>query len=185
VIDVLECATLPFPLVRRYLLATHERAWTRVLANAGEIREVTIVGGGLFPRTALVLARLLPHARLTLVDAVPAHLDRARAFLQPVTRARPDAVRFVADVFDAAAPTHADLLVVPLAFRGDRARLYASPPAPRVAVHDWLWRRRGVAGERVSFLLLKRLNLVSLVSHENPKEPLRPDPDRAGHDPLL
>jgi hypothetical protein len=123
---------------------------------------VTIIGGGLFPRTALVLARLLPHARLTLVDAVPAHLEQARAFLAPVTSARPDAITFVADLFDPDAPGHAaDLVVVPLAFRGNRDRFYAAPPAPRVAVHDWLWRRRGTMGTRVSFLLCKRLNMVS------------------------
>ena len=54
-----------------------------LLRDAPDIREVTIIGGGLFPRTALVLARLLPDARLTIVDAVPAHLEHARAFLAP------------------------------------------------------------------------------------------------------
>jgi hypothetical protein len=168
-IDALERATLGLPFVRHYLLATHARAWTRLLSRttgAGEIREVTIIGGGLFPRTALVLAQLLPRARLTLIDAVPAHLDRARAFLGPVLRDRAEAVAFVAGVFDPAAlPARAaDLIVVPLAFRGDRRRFYQAPPAPRVAVHDWLWRSgrsRGTAGVRVSFLLLKRLNLVT------------------------
>jgi hypothetical protein len=162
IIDALERATLGLPFVRRFLLTTHERAWTALLgSNVAAIRTVTIVGGGLFPRTALVLARLLPHARLTLIDAVPAHLDRARAFLEPVTRERPEVVRFVAGVFDQSASAHADLLVVPLAYRGDRRRLYAAPPAPRVAVHDWLWRRRGADGRRVSLLLLKRLNLIT------------------------
>jgi hypothetical protein len=160
-IDALERATLGLPFVRRYLLATHERAWAPLLTDSDAIRTVTIVGGGLFPRTALVLARLLPKARLTLIDAVPAHLDRARAFLEPVTRHEPDAIRFVAGVFDPATSPPADLLVVPLAYRGDRRRFYAAPPAPRVAVHDWLWRRRGATGRRVSLLLMKRLNLVT------------------------
>lgn len=160
-IDALERATLHLPFVRRYLLSTHERAWASLLADAAEIRAVTIVGGGLFPRTALVLARLLPHARLTLMDAVPANLDRARAFLEPLTRQNPDAVRFITGVFDPSTSAHADLLVVPLAYRGDRQRLYDAPPAPRVAVHDWLWRRRGATGRRVSLLLLKRLNLIT------------------------
>jgi hypothetical protein len=78
-----------------------------------------------------------------------------------VTRGRPDAIRFVADRFDPAAPApKVDLVVVPLAFRGDRRRFYEAPPAPLVAVHDWLWRRRGATGRRISSLLLKRLNLV-------------------------
>ena len=50
-------------------------------------------------------------------------------------------VRFVAGVFPAGAP--ADLVVIPLAFRGDRTALYRRPPAPLLVVHDWLWRARG------------------------------------------
>jgi hypothetical protein len=53
-----------------------------------------------------------------------------------------------------------DLVVVPLAYVGDRARLYRDPPAPFLLVHDWLWRPGGTRGTVVSVLLLKRLNLV-------------------------
>ena len=45
-------------------------------------------------------------------------------------------------------PVHgqgSDLLVVPLAFQGDRSQFYNSPPSRAVAVHDWLWRPHGVA----------------------------------------
>ena len=136
-----------------------------MLRDAPEILDVTIIGGGLFPRTALVLARLLPDARLTIIDAVPAHLELARAFLAPLIRDRPDAVVLVAGRFDPdAPPNRADLVVVPLAFRGDRRRFYESPPAPRVAIHDWIWRRPTGPSRRISFLLLKRLNLTANVS---------------------
>jgi hypothetical protein len=152
-LDGLERATLGSSLVRRFLLATHRRAWSALLPalERDRIREVTIVGGGLFPRTALVLRALLPRARLTLVDAVPAHLERARAFLDQAP------VRLVVGLYPTGAP--ADLVVIPLAFRGDRACLYRCPPAPWLVVHDWLWRPRGRSAV-VSALLLKRLNLV-------------------------
>ena len=162
-IDALERATLRVPAVRRYLLETHARSWRRLLspADIAAIREVTIIGGGLFPRTAIVLAGLLPAARFTLVDAVSAHLDRARAFLEPLACATAGRVRFRVGVFaPSAAAATTDLLVIPLAFRGHRARLYATPSAPRVAVHNWIWRVRGDRGVPVSLLLLKRLNLV-------------------------
>ena len=166
VIDALERSTLHLRPVRRFLLETHARSWRQLLspADVAAIREATIICGGLYPRTALVLARLLPNARLTLVDAVPAHLDRARAFLEPLIRTTPERVRFLVGVFDPAAKVSAsastcDLLVIPLAFRGERARLYAAPPAARVAVHDWIWRNRGDRSVPVSLLLLKRLNL--------------------------
>jgi hypothetical protein len=151
-LDRLERATLGSARVRRFLVGSHRRAWASLLASLEEpVRTVTIVGGGLFPRTALVLAELLPHARLTIVDAVPAHLERARAFLDERT------VRLVAGVYPAGAA--ADLVVIPLAFRGDRAALYRRPPARWLVVHDWLWRPRGRSAV-VSPLLLKRLNLV-------------------------
>ena len=52
-----------------------------------------------------------------------------------------------------------DLLVIPLGFDGDRQLLYDSPPAPLVLIHDWMWNRHA-AGVPISWLLLKRLNLV-------------------------
>src|SRR5207247_492273 len=52
-----------------------------------------------------------------------------------------------------------DLLVIPLAYVGDRRAVYENPPARHVIVHDWIWRRCGKS-EVVSELLLKRINLV-------------------------
>jgi hypothetical protein len=115
---------------------------------------VAIVGGGLFPRTALVLRAFLPEARLTVIDRSAAHLEEARPWLEG------GAVEWVHGAFDPGRHAGFDLVVVPLAYRGDRAVLYRRPPAPALIVHDWLWRRRG-AGAVVSGLLLKRLNLVS------------------------
>jgi hypothetical protein len=165
-IDVLERATLRLPAVRRHLLRTHGRAWTRLLSRAGidpaSIHTVTIIGGGLFPRTALILSQLLPRARLTIVEAVPAHVARARHFLAGTAAAAATFVegRLGEDVEGWRAAVTTDLLVLPLAFRGDRARFYRQPPSPLVVIHDWLWRTRGTAGVAVSRTLLKRLNLV-------------------------
>jgi len=169
VIDTLERSALRLPPARHYLLRTHRRAWERLFGDGRvdttAIREIAIVGGGLFPRTALILGSLLPQARVTIIEAVPANAACARRFLAGTGAA---GARFV----EGALPDHADaravvaacdLLVLPLAFRGDRAGLYARPPAPLVAIHDWLWRVRGDdrRGVRVSLALLKRLNLVA------------------------
>lgn len=163
-VDRLERLTLNLAVARWFLVRTHQRAWKTLLTHvdARTVRRVTIVGGGLFPRTALVLARLLPAARLTIVDAVPAHLQRARLFLQATTvRDACADIRFVARRYEPNdAELSADLVIIPLAFRGDRTGLYQQPPAPLLAVHDWLWRPRGHRSVRVSWLLLKRLNLV-------------------------
>jgi hypothetical protein len=164
-VDALERASLAFPWILRYLVASHARAWRDLLrgVDTQSLRRVRIVGGGLFPRTALILRKMLPEATLEIVERDPRHVALAAEVLR---RSHPEgpagAVTFVVGSFEAQhlAP-EVDLLVVPLAFRGDRRRLYAAPPSRYVVVHDWLWRTRGSRGVRVSWWLCKRLNLVS------------------------
>jgi hypothetical protein len=151
-LERLERIALRSRTLQRFLLASHERAFRRLLAQLPRARRVTIVGGGLFPRTALILRKLLPDATLSIVDAQPEHLEIARRFV--------DGVELRHQFFDAHSPDDADLVVVPLSFIGDRRAVYEHPPARAVLVHDWLWRPHG-GGVRVSWLLLKRLNLVT------------------------
>ena len=152
-LESLERLVLRSPGLQRFVIASHERAFAALLPRLPPVHRVTIVGGGLFPRTALVVRRLLPEARLTIVDARRDHLDIAAVFL-------PEAVDLQHRLFDPAVPDPADLIVIPLAFIGDRECVYRHPPASVAVVHDWMWRPRG-GGARVSWLLLKRLNLVA------------------------
>ena len=152
-LESLERLVLRSPRLQRFVVARHERAFAALLPRLPPVRRVTIVGGGLFPRTALVVQRLLPDARLTIVDAQRDHLDIAATFLA-------GRVELQHRLFDPAVPDPADLIVIPLAFIGDRDRVYRHPPASVAVVHDWMWRPRG-GGARVSWLLLKRLNLVT------------------------
>ncbi|HEV3259526.1 MAG TPA: fatty acid desaturase [Gemmataceae bacterium] len=138
--------------LQRFVLAVHERAFRRLLPDVGPVRRAGIVGGGLFPRTALVLQRLLPDAHLVVIDASAANLATARPFVSA-------GVEFVNERYDAQRHGGFDLLVIPLAYVGDREQFYRDPPGPALLVHDWLWRKRQ-HGEVVSLLLLKRLNLV-------------------------
>jgi hypothetical protein len=151
-LEGLERLVLRSPRLQRFVVAAHERAFRRLLPLAGDVKRVTIVGGGLFPRTALVLRKLLPDAELTVVDACAAHIEIARPMLG-------DGVRFVHESFDPVRPCAADLLIIPLSFNGQRARIYERPPAPAVLVHDWIAASRQPSAV-VSWLLLKRLNLV-------------------------
>lgn len=138
--------------LQRFMISRHARAFRRLLAALPPVERVTIIGGGLFPRTALVMREVAPEAALTIVDQSAENLRRARPFLG-------DGVKVVEARWAAPLAGGADLVVVPLAFEGDRRAFYSDPPAPAVAVHDWIWRRRG-EGFVISLLLLKRLNLV-------------------------
>lgn len=148
----LERIVLRWPVLQRFVLNRHERAFRRLLNEVLPARRIGIVGGGLFPRTGLILRRLLPESRLALIDQSATNLDVARSFLS-------DEVEFINKRFELEMSCDYDLLVIPLAFDGDRRGIYQLPPAPMILVHDWIWRRRRSSAV-VSWLLLKRLNLV-------------------------
>ncbi|MEK6287813.1 MAG: fatty acid desaturase [Acidobacteriota bacterium] len=148
----LERLVLRLPALQRFVLKRHERAICRLLTELPSPRRVGIVGGGLFPRTAIILSRLLPESKLVLIDLSADNLAIARRFVTGDAEYINE--RFAPDV-----PCDFDLLTIPLAFADDRRAIYRRPSAPAVLVHDWIWRKRG-SSVIVSWFLLKRLNLV-------------------------
>ncbi|HXU05371.1 MAG TPA: fatty acid desaturase [Polyangia bacterium] len=160
-LDWLERVTQDVAVIRRHLLRAHTAAFTALLSPAERqrIRAVTVIGGGLFPRTALVLGPLLPNARFTIVDRAAAHVDSARR--QIADAGLSERVTFEVGSFAADGLRGCDLLVLPLAFRGERLRFYRQPPARLVAIHDWGWRATTAARSARVSLLPKRLNLVA------------------------
>lgn len=162
-LDHLERAALHSRTLQRWLIDRHAAAFCRVLASntaVGEIQRATVVGGGLFPRTVLALRLVLPGVVLQVIESDPRHITAAKRSLALHAVPAGEIVFHQGD-YPSSSLEVADLAVFPLAFRGDRAALYSSPPARLTLVHDWLWRRRGLMGVVVSPLLLKRLNLVT------------------------
>jgi hypothetical protein len=100
---------------------------------------------------------LLPDAILTILEADAANMAMARDDFPSALSS--SSLSWHHALFEPAHRTDADLLVLPLAYRGDREAVYRDPPAARVIVHDWIWSRRP-RGTRVSWLLLKRLNVI-------------------------
>lgn len=162
-LESMEHAVLRSAILQRFMLTTHERAFRSLLALLDDPREIAIVGGALFPRTALILRRVLPRARLVIIDANPTHLQIARSFL-------PADVECVQGWHDPLRDADFPLVVIPLAYVGDRAALYRHPARSAVLVHDWLW-RRWTPSAIISLLLLKRLNLVQPPASDQPLVP--------------
>jgi len=154
-LEGLERLALRWSALRRFVVRAHERAFQLLACELPAIERVAVVGGGMFPRTALILRRLFPAARISIVDASRANLEQARRLLGGGA----EGIEFVHSRWTPSGGAACDLLVIPLSFQGDREAVYAQPPAPAVAVHDWIWRRRG-SSRIVSVLLLKRINLV-------------------------
>ena len=155
-LESLERLVLRSPLLQRFVLSNHKRAFRKILSQLPPIRAVAIIGGGLFPRTALILRELLPEARLTIVDASADNIRDARAFVNGDVQLFP---MFYDPDVPAQSLEDIDLLIIPLSFQGSRARIYQHPPCPNILIHDWLWRRHE-SGVVISLALLKRLNLV-------------------------
>ncbi len=156
----LERLVLHSKLLQRFVVSRHERAFRRLLAGIPAPHRVGIVGGGLFPRSALVFRRVLPEARLVLIDLSATNLETARTYLSGDV-----GVEMINGRFEGRPPCDVDALVIPLALVGDRSAIYRDPPARFVFVHDWIWKRnRNCRSEVISWLLLKRLNVVSQVT---------------------
>lgn len=146
--------------LQRFVLRRHAQALRRLLTSIGEAHSVTIVGGGLFPRTAIIVRSLLPDARIRIIDVSRRNLETARRFLADAGLERGIELvcaRFETRRFDSSS----DVLITPLSLIGDRDALHSKPPARNVLAHDWIWRRGSAESARVSWLLLKRLNRLS------------------------
>lgn len=153
-LETLEKFVLLSPRLQRFVLGRHRRAFGLLLAKLPPVRHVAIVGGGLFPRTALLMRDLIPGVRITVIDSSAANLAIARRFIG-------GEVEFVNRRYARGDRRDCGLIVIPLCFDGDRGLIYGHPIAGvPVLIHDWIWRKRG-AGSIVSVALLKRLNLVA------------------------
>lgn len=152
VLNSLERLVLRSTRLQQFVLSKHERAFRQLLSALPGVRSVGIVGGAIFPRTALILQRLLPEAQLTIIDAGAENIRQAVRFLGKE-------VRFEHAWFDVARAGDFDLVVIPLSFIGNRELLYRHPPAGALLIHDWLWRIWPTSAH-ISVALMKRLNLV-------------------------
>ena len=158
----LERPVLRSRTLQTFVLRCHRDAFKTVLKELSHpIRRVAIVGGGLFPRTALILRELFPDAKLVIIDSNAAHLSQARQFM--AARGIETGIDFRQDHFKPGAHLDAadfDLAILPLAFMGNREAAYSGHSNVAWIVHDWIWCPRGNLSARVSLALLKRMNLV-------------------------
>jgi len=168
VLDGLEGIAMHVQVARNFQLRRHARAFAELLSpdTRPHLRKVTVIGGGLYPRSVLVLGQLLPTAHFTIIDRDRTHLEQAKVFLSEARLL--DRVTFQDKTYAPSSNAPCDLMIVPLAFRGDRSHFYTDAPAPWVATHDWLWHRRGHASAIVSVFLAKRINLSGRTPAKTP-----------------
>ena len=150
----LERVVLTQRWLARWVVATHREAIRPLLAAwPAPPRRIAIVGGGLFPRTALVFQDLLPEARLTVIDRSRDNLALARRALSEQAAA----ISFVEGSFEPDAHADFDLVVLPLALVASGRELSSGRPT---LVHAWIGRRLDGPSRVVSWLLWKKVTLL-------------------------
>ncbi|MBL8783564.1 MAG: fatty acid desaturase [Deltaproteobacteria bacterium] len=147
--------------LREAVVAVHARAIAKVWRQTSEPApsSVLIVGGGLFPRTALVVDRLWPESAIVIVDCDPKSIALGQAYLARHAPGLAARVRWEARRFDGDARGCA-LVSLPLALRALGA---TAGDGTRRLVHTWVWRRpRGPrpATAVVAWWLMKRVTRV-------------------------
>jgi hypothetical protein len=153
-LEALERLVLRSKVLQRFVVSRHAAAFASLIEQneRAEFRSIGIVGGGLFPRTALVLQSVLPGCALTVIEENPAHIAIARGCLD-------DQVEYLLAHYDGTFARRFDAVVIPLAFRGELEEVCAGQRGATFFVHDWIW-RRGPRSEIISWVLLKRLNRI-------------------------
>ena len=104
-----------------YVLRCHERALANLLRDVVGVERIGIVGGGLFPRTAIILSKLMPGSRLTVIDLNARNLETASEML-------PAGVKRMNQPFDSKRHDGFDLLVFPLSLQGERREFTSARP---------------------------------------------------------
>ena len=156
----LEHLALNSRVIQRFMVKSHQRAIEKVLATVElKPQRIGIVGGGLFPRTALVMSKLFPNAELTIIDGDEKNVGRARLLLAARDLKNPT-IHYKIRPFRQEMDDGYDLLIAPLAFVGDRRELNAVSKSSALLTHDWIWHNRGQRRQTVSWLLLKQVSLA-------------------------
>lgn len=158
---LLEKLAIALPPLQRAMVATHRRAFARLLPELAPAGAILIVGGGLFPRSYLALHALYPQAIFALLDVDAAHL--AQASLQLQKRNVPVPQLITAGYSPKIAQDFA-WVVLPLAYVGDLEADVANTGATLIE-HAWAWQKRGNDGCLIAWWLGKRMNL------HQPKKP--------------
>ena len=159
-LTALERLALRSKHLQRFMVSTHERAFRRLIADQGSsaVERIAVIGGGLFPRSVIVLRKLFPESRIAVIDRSAGSVRIAKGFL--CGRGLDlSGIDFRVEQFDPTRHADFDLVVAPLAFVGERGALRQVRCRFALVVHAWLWNRSGERSETVSWLLLKRLNL--------------------------
>lgn len=166
----LERVALGSVVIQRILVRKHEAAFRALLADVPGVHRVMVIGGGLFPRTLLVLKRLFPACEIVVVDQSAGNVACARRYLRARGRewlgdlvsedGEVRGVTFRVERFSAERDHDLDLVVCPLAYVGDRAELGRANARLGVLSHVWLWQRHA-PGAVISGWLMKRLELSS------------------------
>jgi len=185
-LNVLEYTTMNIPFIRDWVLAVHHSAFQRLLRGC-RYNRILVVGGGIYPRTAIIMKSLYPHAQITIQDKSRESLKIAEAYLQRTHQelnisylhkeyilSLPATTQYSTEYSTVPATTcgtnittvtttlttaSQDLVICPLAFQSISTSRPIHVMYTRVR-HCWIWEHTDSKKTTlVSYLLLKKLVL--------------------------
>lgn len=161
-LDILEYITIKIPFLRNWVLNVHERAICNLLSldvQEPPIRFV-VVGGGIFPRTAIIIRRLFPDAQIVIQDMNLKSLRFAENYLRNMHIT--EDVIYSHTIYDginydaASESIYGTVVILPLAFRGEIGQT-----AFKTLKHCWIWDTDYCEKQcLVSYFLLKKIKVL-------------------------
>lgn len=165
ILDILEKITIKIPFLRDWVLGVHERALYKLLEldlYEPPIRFI-VVGGGIFPRTAIILRKLFPDAQIIIQDMNHKSLRCAENYMRNINIT--DDIIYLNSIYNG---TYIDLtlenlnstvVILPLAFRGKIG--IAKPITYKTLKHCWIWDTDPYEKQSlVSYFLLKKIKVL-------------------------
>lgn len=151
-LDILERSLLYINTLTNIIINLHYNATYSIIKKyipGLTPRKILIVGGGILPRSIIILKKLYPSTELHVLDMSKQSLREAQNYLKTYTNE--DNVFYIHSEYDPSLSKNYDLVVFPLAFRG----LYSTSYTTTLR-HCWIWERHARA-EVVSMFLLKKI----------------------------
>lgn len=159
-LDSLEYITMNISYLRNWVLKVHETAFSNIFALdliEPPIRFI-IVGGGIFPRTAIIIRNMFPDAQIVIQDMNHKSLECAENYMKDLGIT--DNIiyfksRYTGVNYDVASESvYGTVVILPLAFRGGEI----CQTTFKTVKHCWLWENHPCEKDSiVSYFLLKKI----------------------------
>ena len=167
-LDVVERIIMNIPFLRDWILYTHESAIRQLFSSEEQApQRIVVIGGGIFPRTAIIMKKLFPESQIIIQDMNEGSLKLAENYLRKTNNE--GNIYYFNSMYDGtvhgtkngsaygncSGSIYGTIMVFPLAFRG--MSINSKSPYKTVK-HCWIWENEPCVKQCiVSYFLMKKV----------------------------